>query len=795
MKHLTTLKKGIALLLFAAATTTATAQNYFTSVMIPKQETQLRKAPALLHAPIARATDNEDVNVLVDEDFSLMTAGTNDTPDTTPLVEISDDMDWKIDPALTHNQQWYGVNCFQAGGAVALITQNNINGQIISPFNNYSGMLTIRIRVKAIGQPTRVFIEPGKGGLTMKPIDGMPQYKMQLVGTDDWTEMVMEVENKSSDPDGAVEVFTQGSILLDHITVTTSKNYLAYPPILPITNMSATEFTANWQAVPTAESYLFSLFRKNFTTEGNAEYKLDFEDLELPTEGWIFKMHNDEPFTGNEGEDNSAGLVMENADTIVVIQNNSLYKNLRFYAKTYGASATQLENSFIRILVDNNYVQGGLLGNINLNQTVNGLQVDMEEATGGNFADYYSRIQLIAMGLPEGAYLVIDNIEVETGRAATIDPVINNDETTNLYYTVTNLDPDGYYYYSVKSKKGDKTVESPLQTIYYVPVPLINGAKDITDDSYTATWEPVAKATKYEVRNFFAAEVPVDYPQYHIIAEDFSYVNSEITQATDPQQPENLGNQAAYLDGLTHVNGWIGQYNTLCQGMMGCSAIVDDYAYMVTPALDLSNNDGNFQIQLKAYGKVGDQICIYDFDNFTPGMPEAMAEFEPITPGSGEGTPGYFEGTLNLTGGTVTKRLVLMTNGMPWMLDEINVLQDLKQGDMLSRMLDEQFVNAPQTEYTFTNLKHYDVDTFYYTVRAVSEDPNYYYSGEMSNYIKVQLVTDGINTPLASSNLPTLEPSQEVFDLNGRRMTPGTALPKGIYIIKKNGKNEKVVLR
>lgn len=781
--------------MFAAATTTATAQNYFTSAMKPKHETQLRKAPALFHAPMARATDNENVNVLVDEDFSLMTAGTNDTPDTTPLVEISDEMDWKIDPALTHNQQWYGANCFQAGGAVALITKDNMNGQIITPFNNYAGMLTIRVKVKAIGQPAWVFIEPGRGGLNMQPIDGLPQYKRQMIGTDDWTEMVMEVENRSADIDGAVEVFTQGSVLIDQITVTTSKDYLSYPPIMPTTNMTGTQFTANWQAVQGAESYLFSLFKKNFTTEGNAEYMLDFEDMELPTEGWIFNIKDDEPFTGNEGEDNSAGLIMENSDTIIVIQNNSLYKNLQFFVKTYGATASQLENAFIRVLVDNKYVEGGLLGYINLNQSTEGLNVDMEEATGGNFADYYSRIQLIVIGLPQGAYTVLDNIYVETGRAATIDPVIADDETTNLYYTATNLDPNGYYYYSVKAKKGEKTAETPLQTVYYVPIPEIHGAKDITDDSYTATWEPVGKATQYEVRNFFVSEVPFDYPQYPILKEDFSRVDSNITQNTNPQQPENLGNEAAYLDGLTQVNGWIGQYNTLCQGMMGCSAIIDDYAYIVTPALDLSHNNGNFQVQVKVYGTVGDQFGIYDFDSFTPGMPDAVADFEPINPGSGEGTPGYFEGILNVTGGTATKRLVLMTNGMPWVLDEVNILQDLQQGDLFSRMLDEQFVKHPKTEYTFTNLKHYDVDTFYYTVRAVSEDPNYYYSGEMSNYIKVQLVTDGISSPNASSNLPTLEPSQEVFDLNGRRVAPGNALPKGMYIIKKNGKNEKVVLR
>lgn len=735
---------------------------------------------------------------LIDEDFSLLTAGTNDEPDTTPLTkdgewgEDATDESYLMDASLTKDGQWYGLSLRQAGGAIALMGQSDQASWLFTPLKDYSGKMKITLRARSLKGTTRLIIHFNKGGyVNSMPIDGLPQYKMATLKEGEWTDIEAEVDNNSADLDGNIGFQAISTVLIDDVKVTVEGENLVYPPILPLTNLSESGFTAHWQEVRNADDYLFSLFRKQWTSDDNVIYTTDFNDGQLPTEGFTFELSSAEPF-GNDGPDGSQAIHLYNGDKITSVPNNARLKNLTFYLRTVGATAEQLQEkqSAIQILVDTKTVTGGQLGFLNAAALIEGDYLDMEELTGG-FSDNYFRIQLIALDMPEGAYFVIDDLELETGRSFTYDPVQKDVVVENTEYTVSDLNPAEYYFYTVKSHNSKQTVESPLQSVIYLPTPVVLDATDITTDSYTAHWEPVAKATHYEVRNYFLAEVKKDYPDYPVISEDFSLVTDELTEATDPFSPESLGNQDEYFDdlGLSEYD-WFGRGNTVCQGMVGCDALnSDNINYIASPEVDLSHNGGRYVVKVKAYGRVGDFLCIYDYNDMVYGNPAARGAFEPIDPAHAEDTdPGIFKGTLELTGGTISTRLVFTTYGLDFMLDEVSICQDLVAGDIFNQLLGMQTVPAPRTSCVFDHLSLFGIPYYYYTVTALSEDYDYYTQSKQSAYHLVDMTT-GINT-VSTDN----DSEAKLFDLQGRRL-PQNHNAKGIFITRKNGKSTKVIRR
>ena len=738
------------------------------------------------------------VVTLIDEDFSLLTAGTNDEPDTTPLTkdgewgEDATDESYLMDASLTKDGPWFGLSLRQAGGAIAMMGKSDQASWLFTPLKDYSGKMKVTLRARSLKGTTRLIIHFNKGGyVNSMPIDGLPQYKMATLKEGEWTDIEAEVDNNSADLDGNIGFQAISTVLIDDVKVTVEGENLVYPPILPLTNLSESGFTAHWQEVRNADDYLFSLFRKQWTSDDNVIYTTDFNDGQLPTEGFTFELSSANPF-GNDGPDGSQAIHLYNGDKITSVPNNARLKNLTFYLRTAGATAEQLQEkqSAIQILVDTKSVTGGQLGFLNAAALIEGDFLDMEELTGG-FSDSYFRIQLIALDMPEGAYFVIDDLELETGRSFTYDPVQKDVVVEGTEYTVSDLNPAEYYFYTVKSHNSKQTVESPLQSVIYLPTPVVLDATDITTDSYTAHWEPVAKATHYEVRNYFLAEVKKDYPDYPVISEDFSLVTDELTEATDPFSPESLGNQDEYFDdlGLSEYD-WFGRGNTVCQGMVGCDALnSDNINYIASPELDLSHNGGRYVVKVKAYGRVGDFLCIYDYNDMVYGNPAARGAFEPIDPAHAEDTdPGIFEGTLELTGGTISTRLVFTTYGLDFMLDEVSICQDLVAGDIFNQLLGMQTVAAPRTSCVFNQLSLFGIPYYYYTVTALSEDYDYYTQSQQSGYHLVDMTT-GINT-VGTDN----DSEAKLFDLQGRRL-PQNHNAKGIFITRKNGKSTKVIRR
>ncbi len=88
-----------------------------------KPTVQPKFTPASLS--VIRKASYKQEDILIQEDFSRMTSGTDDHPDTLNCVASQTaDPGIYVDPGLTAQPGWAGDNVFQAGGAAFLRTFN-----------------------------------------------------------------------------------------------------------------------------------------------------------------------------------------------------------------------------------------------------------------------------------------------------------------------------------------------------------------------------------------------------------------------------------------------------------------------------------------------------------------------------------------------------------------------------------------------------------------------------------------------------------------------------------------------
>lgn len=197
--------------------------------------------------------------VLVDEDFSLFTAGTEDNPDS---KELSDYYYSEMDSYLKA-PGWTGAGIFQAGGVCAVkVTEDpyygmTFDGYLNTPGGDYSGVLEYTFRVKVIGDKEA----------TMQVIvtDGISKYaeKLEKIGNQ-WTNLSGELK---AEPSGICYIqfslSEEGAeFLIDDIRVVRTKAILAVVEPEQPTDVGRNSFTAHWKEHSQADSYLLSVYSK-----------------------------------------------------------------------------------------------------------------------------------------------------------------------------------------------------------------------------------------------------------------------------------------------------------------------------------------------------------------------------------------------------------------------------------------------------------------------------------------------------------------------------------------------------
>lgn len=245
-----------------------------------------QKAPAALdaklealtakpHSPSLREIGSEIV--LVSEDFAKFTAGSEDDPDGT---ELSDWNDGTIDAKHTQQPGWRGGFVYQAGGCAYLdVDTEEGTGWLITPtlnLSNYGGSFTIKFRARVASSKSSTTDEIYVQNCFLGEYSNSVTSTQTIEGTTKWKEYTLTFTDGNSKDDIQITAKSY-PIFIDDITITQIDNGKPGAPLAQAaTNVSDTQFTANWQAVEGAEGYLLSVY-----TLKNATEQYLFKDKEV----------------------------------------------------------------------------------------------------------------------------------------------------------------------------------------------------------------------------------------------------------------------------------------------------------------------------------------------------------------------------------------------------------------------------------------------------------------------------------------------------------------------------------
>lgn len=392
--------------------------------------------------------------------------------------------------------------------------------------------------------------------------------------------------------------------------------------------------------------------------------------------------------------------------------------------------------------------------------------------------------------------------------------LLKDEEVTTTSKRVEGLEEGKTYYYTVRAKKGDNISDysneiEVVEVITSVDAPRGLAATNITANGFTANWEAVAKAAKYEVM-LFKAETMAEATEKKILDEDFSKVTVGSLTSIE------YGKTQEYLDAYTTVPGWYGVAHCFAAGYMGI------YPYsgagtITTPALDLSANKGAGKLTINmAEGSFGTYyegavvtISLYN------GNEEKAAETQTVTL-----EKDFKEYTVEFTKGTAESYIEISYSGSNKLfIDYMNVTTTLNAGDKYTSLVETREVEGNNTSADFSVA--FDENTTYSYqviayVRTVVNGEIDLLGSAASEPVEVKYVPTGVNGITNNGEGTSLRVTDggvvvvldspaaiNVYGMGGQMMKSvrgvkganSISLAPGVAIVKAGNKSYKVVIR
>ena len=804
--------------------------------------------PAAGQANMLKAADDAKHKVVViNEDFSGFTDGTEDNPSTATIL---DDMDNFVNKsalkpyseALSY-KEWGGHGLFSAGGCLAIA-----NGMFLNtPAGDMSGEVTLTFRArlsKAGGSTTLNALK-----LMFISRSSLLDYEVKFYSlTDEWQTFTYTSTLGDFEHSGFqfLSMYDSNIVLVDDIRLEQTRTSIPAPKVHEAENMTDTSFKAVWNKSIEADHYLLSVFTKNESnelmtvSEGFDNIKADDKgniDATSPNypEGWEFAWKDDDlsnhiakgegAGTGNK----QAVRLIDTGDAITTPYCPEGIKSLKFWVK---AEANDGQPKYSSILFTVNFGKGVYTVDNYIDIPTmfapakrDGYYFDLTETLSAFDKIYSVKIEYIREE-DDKTTILFDDFSYTTNKPTTYNYVLKDqkveqqdNEDGTVGFEVNGLDPDTDYTYSVKSVNSDFTsAASDEQEVYAVSIPTALPATNITANSYTANWTSHKKVDFYRVDQLQQTVIDKDTKDYVMLDEDFSKVTSSLTEADLLKGSYDEGERTSGympLDDITKIAGWKASSTVRVNGWLGGNEAKQGSGTIagaiVTPTIDLSHNEGACNISLRVWGSEGDWLIIQGSN------PASLATIE--FPKGG----GIVEKTITMPLCTSKEQLTFYSNNYKvFLIDYIKITQDVKAGDKVTTITGSVLTEDADTKsMVMTNPGFSDGHDVLYRVTAMRYDKDsqeshkYYSTSTPSDLMLVKNPNpSGIGSvEAAAENVAGVEggivvnaanaTTVNVFNLSGQLVASKAcgnghafmSVAPGVYVVKTNSTAAKVVVK
>lgn len=804
--------------------------------------------PAAGQANMLKAADDAKHKVVViDEDFSGFTDGTEDNPSTATIL---DDMDNFVNKsalkpyseALSY-KEWGGHGLFSAGGCLAIA-----NGMFLNtPAGDMSGEVTLTFRArlsKAGGSTTLNALK-----LMFISRSSLVDYEVKFYSlTDEWQTFTYTSTLGDFEHSGFqfLSMYDSNIVLVDDIRLEQTRTSIPAPKVQEAENMTDTSFKAVWNKSIEADHYLLSVFTKNESkelmtvSEGFDNIKADDKgniDATSPNypEGWEFAW-KDNDLSNHIAKGEGAGTgnkqavrLIDTGDAITTPYCPEGIKSLKFWVK---AEANDGQPKYSSILFTVNFGKGVYTVDNYIDIPTmfapakrDGYYFDLTETLSAFDKIYSVKIEYIREE-DDKTTILFDDFSYTTNKPTTYNYVLKDQEVEQqdnedgtVGFEVNGLDPDTDYTYSVKSVNSDFTsAASDEQEVYAVSIPTALPATNITANSYTANWTSHKKVDFYRVDQLQQTVIDKDTKDYVMLDEDFSKVTSSFTEADlldGFYEADERTSGYMPLDDITKIAGWKASSTVRVNGWLGGNEAKQGSGTIagaiVTPTIDLSHNEGACNISLRVWGSEGDWLIIQGSN------PASLATIE--FPKGG----GIVEKTITMPLCTSKEQLTFYSNNYKvFLIDYIKITQDVKAGDKVTTITGSVLTEDADTKsMVMTNPGFSDGHDVLYRVTAMRYDKDsqeshkYYSTSTPSDLMLVKNPNpSGIGSvEAAAENVAGVEggivvnvanaTTVNVFNLSGQLVASKAcgnghafvSVAPGVYVVKTNSTAAKVVVK